>query len=314
MMSNDEVMQKFDDDVLLRDLRPRTVDTYRRSFSMLLEFSGETEYAALTEEHLRNWLLHLKRETKLSGATINQYNSSCKFFLKVVLEQEINDSQVPNSKIRRKPQPFMSVDEVIQFFSGFDDIVSFTYFLLLYSTGLRRSETLSITMEDIHGDNNKPNEDYIFIRNGKGGKQRNVSLPHITYLMLREYYRVFWGPVVRNMTEEEKAGIKTMPLFPAKINGKKANTFFTKAFNSVRDGNILFKKFHPHTLRHSYAVHTLQKDNNKILKVKAQLGHSNLSSTEIYIGDANFYNVTNPMDPEEVAEILCRAFHERTSR
>ena len=312
MMSNDEVMQKFEDDALLHDLRERTVETYRRCFGMLLEFSKETEYAALTAAHLRDWLLFLKKKTKLSGATINQYNSSCKFFLKVVLEEEVDDTQVPNSKIRRKPQPFMTVDEIIQFFAGFTDIVAFTYYLLLYSTGLRKSEALCITMEDIHGDDKHPNDDYIFIRNGKGGKQRNVSLPHVTYLMLREYYRVFWGPVVRNMTEEEKEGIKTMLLFPAKINGIKATSFFSKAFNSIRDGNTLFKKFHPHTLRHSYAVHTLQKDNNKILKVKAQLGHTHLSSTEIYLGDARLYDVENPRDPEEVAGILYRAFHART--
>ncbi len=69
--------------------------------------------------------------------------------------------------------------------------------------------------------------------------------------------------------------------FPASINGVKANTFFTRAFNTVKEHNLKFKDFHPHTLRHSYAVHMLQKDINNLLRVQANLGHKSLATTEI---------------------------------
>ena len=71
-MSNKEVLEKAKEDFLLRDLSERTQETYLRVFDCFLESSGETEYTALTESHLRKWLLKLKGDRKLSNATINR--------------------------------------------------------------------------------------------------------------------------------------------------------------------------------------------------------------------------------------------------
>lgn len=311
-MSNEEVIRKAEEDFLLRDLSGRTQESYLRVFACFLEASGETEYTALTESHLRSWLLELKSSGKLSNATINQYNSACKFLLKVVLVRDVNDSQVPNSKLKRKPQPSMSVDEIRELFSHFSDITSFTYFILLYSTGIRRSEALGITPEDIIRGKNEGESDYLVIRNGKGGHTRNVELPHATYMLLREYYTVRIKPKYEGLSEEEKKGIKTTPLFPTSINGVAAKNFFTRAFNTARECNTIYKEYHPHTLRHSFAVHMLQKNISNILRVQANLGHKSLATTEIYLKDAKLYGVKDAMSPSEVAEELCTAFHERT--
>ena len=109
-----------------------------------------------------------------------------------------------------------------------------------------------------------------------------------------------------------KEGIRTMPLFPASINGVKAPTFFTKAFNTVREGNTKYEDYHPHTLRHSFAVHMLQKDINNILRVQANLGHKSLATTEIYLRNAKLYGVKNAMSPAQLAKELCVAFSART--
>ncbi len=311
-MSNEEILEKFRDDCLLRDLSERTVDSYYRILCMFAEFSGTAEYASLNEAYLRKWLLHLKKNTRLSNATINQYNSACKFFLKTVLGQDVDDRQVPNSKLKRKPQGAMTTDEIREFFSHFNDITSFTYFLLLYSTGIRRSEALGITPKDIIGDRDKKESGTLIIRNGKGGHTRNVELPYATYMLLRDYYTLKVKPKYEGVCEEEKEGIRTMPLFPASINGVKAKTFFTTAFNTVREGNIKFEEYHPHTLRHSFAVHMLQKDINNILRVQANLGHKSLATTEIYLRNAKIYDVKDAMSPAELAVVLCRDFNKRS--
>ncbi len=313
MMSNDEVLQKFNDDCLLRDLSERTKASYLRTIYEFLAFSGKNELGALTGDDLRRWLLHLKNENRLSNATTNQYNSACKFLLRNVLDVEVKDSQTPNAKLKREVQPYMSVVDVKEFFSHFNDIMVFTYFLLLYSTGMRRFEALNVTPEDIHSDVNNPGSDYIIVRHGKGGHDRRVSLPHATYLMMREYYKVCCLPKYRDLEEKEKAEIKSSPLFPPVINGVSANHFFTKVFNNVRNCSTRFAEFHPHTLRHSFAVHMLQKDINNLLYVKANLGHKSLASTEIYLGDAVLYAVPNAESPIEVAVFLCDAFHARQS-
>lgn len=312
-MSNEEILEKFKDDCLLRDLSERTIDSYYRVLNMFAEFIGVTEYASLDEASLREWLLHLRKHTKLSNATINQYNSACKFILKTVLGQVIDDRQVPNSKLKRKPQPAMTVDEIREFFSHFNDITSFTYFLLLYSTGIRRSEALEITPMDIIGGNKEGENGWLIIRNGKGGHARNVELPYDTYVQLRKYYEIKRkSEAIIIMREKGKEGIRTMPLFPASINGVKAPTFFTKAFNTVREGNTKYEDYHPHTLRHSFAVHMLQKDINNILRVQANLGHKSLATTEIYLRNAKLYGVKNAMSPAQLAKELCVAFSART--
>lgn len=314
MMSNEEVLKKFDEDCLLRDLSERTKESYLRTIGEFLAFTGKENYEELTGDDLRRWLVYLRTHEELTNATTNQYNSACKFLLRNVLDKEVKDSQTPNARLKRKVQPYMSVAEVKELFSYFKDIIVFTYFLLLYSTGMRRSEALNVTPEDIHGNANNPDEDYLIVRRGKGGHDRRVPLPHPTYMMLREFYREFWMPKYRNMSVKETAGIKATPLFPAIINGVRAESFFTKAFNTAKNCNTKFAEFHPHTLRHSYAVHMLQKNINNIFCVKATFGHKSLSSTEIYLGDAILYGVSNPETPAEVALSLCEEFHERTSR
>lgn len=311
MMSNEEVLEKFEEDCLLRDLSERTIESYKRVFDMFFEFSEVTDYASLGEAYLRNWLLHLKREEQLTTATINQYNSACKFFLKIVLCQDIDDKQVPNGKLKRKPQPSMTTDEIREFFSHFTDLTVFTYFLLLYSTGIRRSEALGITPNDIIGDPHKEENGILIIRNGKGGHTRNVELPYATYEMLRKYYEIKIKPKYAGLSVEEKKGIKTEPLFPNSFNGIKANSFFTRAFNTVKECNIKFENFHPHTLRHSFAVHMLQKDINNILRVQANLGHKSLATTEIYLHDAKLYSLRNALSPAELASVLCDDFARR---
>ncbi len=309
-MSNEEIFEKFEEDCLLRDLSERTIASYCRVFDLFAKFSGTTEYASLNEAFLRKWLLHLKKNTNLSNATINQYNSACKFFLKIVLGQDIDDSQVPNSRLKRNPQSAMTVDEIREFFSHFNDITSFTYFLLLYSTGIRRSEALEIAPCDIIGGKNKGEDGWLIIRHGKGGHKRNVELPYETYRMLREYYKAKRMSDV--CTIEKKEGIRTMPIFPTSINGVKADSFFTGVFNTVKKDNIKFKEYHPHTLRHSFAVHMLQKNTNNILRVQANLGHKSLATTEIYLRNAKLYNVENALSPAELAKVLCDDFYERT--
>lgn len=310
-MSNDEVLEKFEEDCLLRDMSDRSRESYLRIFGMLVAFSGVEEYESLDEACLRRWLLHLKKEEKLSSATINQYNSACKFFLKTVLEKDIDDRQVPNSRLRRKPQPAMTADETRDFFSRFNDITSFTYFMLLYSTGIRRSEALGITPADIKAGKTREDACYLIVRNGKGGHTRNVELPYATYMLLREYYRIKWNPIISEMSEKDKEGISTTLLFPPSINGIKANSFFPKAFNAIRKSSIKFREYHPHTLRHSFAVHMLQKDINNILRVQANLGHKSLATTEIYLRDAKLYGIKDALSPQELAKELCDAFYAR---
>ena len=128
-------------------------------------------------------------------------------------------------------------------------------FLVLAYTGVRVSELIRITPQDI-----LMGERQIIIR-GKGGKIRNVDISYELLLPLRVFIKG------RRLKPNER-------IFPVTRHAVKALTY-------------KYAEINPHAFRHSYAVELLRKTYN-IRYVQAQLGHSSLSTTQIYLKYIDF--------------------------
>lgn len=149
---------------------------------------------------------------------------------------------------------------------------SHTFYLTLYSLGLRLLEALSLQIGDILSDRG-----FVHIRNGKGAMDRMVPLPSVTLYHLRRYYITHRNPVW---------------IFPAlgRSNGKHAGSAKTHASTSGIQGILqrtmkklgMKKHVHPHVFRHSYATHLIEA-NVPIRHVQKLLGHKSLKSTMIYL-------------------------------
>lgn len=134
---------------------------------------------------------------------------------------------------------------------------------LLYGSGLRLSELHGLNLNDVLLD-----EGWVGIH-GKGGKDRQVPLSGKSITALRAYL------AERVATDGETA------LFTNR-NGKRLGT--RQIQNRLRDWGVkngLPEHLHPHKLRHSYASHLLQAAGD-IRAVQELLGHSSLSTTQIY--------------------------------
>jgi len=132
------------------------------------------------------------------------------------------------------------------------------YLLLrfMWRTGVRVSEVINVTPKDLEYKNGVVN-----IRKAKGGRQRRVPLDPDTLQMLFDYV------LARNIPEDR-------PVFSIKR---------TQAFNLVKKyGNMAGVKIHPHTLRHSFAIH-LVRSGTDLRRVQLMLGHSSLSITQVYL-------------------------------
>jgi len=132
------------------------------------------------------------------------------------------------------------------------------YLLLrfMWRTGVRVSEVINVTPKDIEFKNAVVN-----IRKAKGGRQRRVPLDEETLKMLSDY-------VLALNTPEDR------PVFPIKRN---------RVFNIVKKyGNMVGVKIHPHTLRHSFAIH-LVRSGTDLRRVQLMLGHTSLSITQVYL-------------------------------
>ncbi|MDO9634403.1 MAG: tyrosine-type recombinase/integrase [Paludibacter sp.] len=155
---------------------------------------------------------------------------------------------------------------------------------LLYSTGLRITEAISIRNEDLHFD-----QGYIHIRESKNGSERLVPVCNTLKQSLMQYIKY------RNMLPL-KGLQEGVHLFFVKLDGTEVSTscaykWFRKVYTNC---GIPYKgdRFGPrlHDLRHSMAVHTLAKLIREGMDVYAALpllsaclGHTQLSSTEHYV-------------------------------
>ena len=127
---------------------------------------------------------------------------------------------------------------------------------VLWRTGVRVNELLTITPRDIESNNSVVN-----ITKAKGGKQRRVHLDAETIKMLSEY-------VSAQQLRDDR------PIFALKQR---------QVRNIVkRYGSIIGKDVHPHTFRHSYAIHCVR-NGWDIRRLQQVLGHSNLNVTAVYL-------------------------------
>lgn len=132
------------------------------------------------------------------------------------------------------------------------------YLLLrfMWRTGVRVSEVINVTSKDIEFKNSVVN-----IRKAKGGRQRRVLLDEETLKMLSDY-------IMTMNTPEDR------PIFPIKR---------VQVFNLAKKyGNMIGVQIHPHTLRHSFAIH-LVRSGMDLRRLQLLLGHSSLSITQIYL-------------------------------
>jgi integrase/recombinase XerD len=127
---------------------------------------------------------------------------------------------------------------------------------VLWRTGVRVSELLNIAPRDIEWANNVVN-----VVKGKGGKQRRVLLDNETLKMLSEHISA------QNIPEYQPIfGIKTVQV-----------ERIVKKYGKIIGVNI-----HPHTFRHSFAIH-LVRNGMDLRRLQLLLGHSSLSVTQVYL-------------------------------
>lgn len=298
MMTNEQVLQKMEEDFLLRGSSEKTRQTYRTALARFSSFAGKDRYSDLEEKDLRRFLLHLHQEGKLQGTSINTYNAGCKFFLEVVLSLAINYKQVPNVRARHRLPVYFRVEQLQQFFAHLNEIRAFAFLLTLYGTGMRTSELTRLKVTDIETDRSSGMR-FLRIPQGKRNKERRVILPDACYQALRHYWRQYRPETPENW------------MFPArKTTGCLKSNVFTHEFKTCLKHSRLSEEFHPHSLRHSFSCHYIQNDPNSILRLKHLLGHASLASTEVYI-DVSRVDTTNNLHPSEICDLLWNHYKAR---
>ena len=249
-------------------------------YSFCKSFDTDQEFTVLDHTAIQSYLQKLSRNG-LSAKTLARRLASIKSLYKYMLIKNLVDVNisrfVKTPKMNQELPHYLSLKEakdILQLPTGHDEKALRERLILelFYATGIRISELIYIQMNDI-----RMEEGVIHIL-GKGSKERIVMIGSEAKEALRNYLALM----------SEKGNFEHLQyLFPALRsgkNGKKGTISPRTVFNIAK--KYLKKvsndeKLSPHSLRHTFATHML--DNGAdLIAIKDMLGHSSLSSTQIY--------------------------------
>jgi len=279
-MTNEQIIRKMKDDMNMRNFSKYTYDSYLGKTRDMMRYYGEKRLEEVTTEELREFLLkYLKDERKLSDRSINYYNSVIRFIYEVTLDKLINKKQLPMRKQKKTVYRVLTKEELSTFFNVCDNFKYRTIFMLVYGSGLRIGEVANLRVEDIDSKNMR-----IFVRAGKGNKERYTILPKQSLDMLREYWRKYRQHKRRGRIFLSESG--------------KAITVgvIREHFRKYRRKAKINEKATVHTLRHNFATDLIERGAT-LIQVKELMGHSNIRSTMEYVHVANVkLDLESPLD------------------
>ena len=271
---------------LEKKLSDNTIDSYLSDISSFVFFlRGKIKnWKEISDEDILKWLKSLRINGN-TDATIRRKVSSLKSFAKYLLKENIIQinfaSDIVSSKGWSKVPRVLSDSEVLSLIRApknhklkrgemkYEDDRDSCIFEFLYSTGLRASELVSMKIQQLNI------KDNFCILEGKGGKSRLVPIGDFAKESLEKYLE------------------STRPVLLSKTNKNTDFLFVTRRgtgmtrqglWNRVKFWSLnagISKKVSPHTLRHSFATHLL-KFGSDLRTVQVLLGHSDISTTEIY--------------------------------
>lgn len=266
-----------------------TVDSYRNDLHKFKEFldAEKVDIKETTTDDIRKFIASMTRSS-LEGSTISRKISAIRqFFSFLYSEQIIKYNPALSVDLPKKRQNLPSVlseEEVLKLLNtAYLDktthgIRNVAMLELLYASGMRISELISLKLSHLQINNNyiKP---YILIT-GKGDKERIIAINRKSISALREYLEVRESFTVKK---------KEPWLFPSKQSdqGHITRQYFAKLLKKIAiDAEINPKDVSPHKLRHSFATHLLNHGAD-LRVIQELLGHKNVSTTQIYTHVAN---------------------------
>ncbi|WP_394185660.1 integron integrase [Pseudoalteromonas tetraodonis] len=290
--------------MLVRQYSLRTVDTYLGWIASYIHFHNKRHPASMGDNEVERYLEHLVLKQNVAPRTQATALNSLSFLYKHIIKSELSlNLNFARSKKQAKLPVVMTPEEVKLLMTHLNK----RYYLiagLMYGSGLRVMEAVQLRVKDIDFDYK-----CIQVWNGKGNKHRIVTLATELIPMLRNQilnvddylkldlnnteYAGVWMPYA--LTKKYPSAAKSLAwqyLFPSHILSSDPqsgeirrhdfhHSCIRKEVKKAVQKSGLTKIITPHTLRHSFATHLLQ-NGADIRTVQAQLGHSDVKTTQIY--------------------------------
>jgi integrase/recombinase XerD len=286
--------QRMLEELQRRNFSPSTMRGYIRSVRDFAAYFHKPP-DQLGPEELRQFQLHMLRDQKLATGSVANRMAALRFFFKKTLKR--HDPEFDDMGLARRPKKLpvvLSQEEVTRLIEAAPNLRHRTILLLLYSTGLRRTEASQLKIADIDSQRM-----VIHVHEGKGSRDRAVPLTPKLLEALREYWRA------------AKVKPKTY-LFasPVASTGEERPISDKAVWNACHDTALragLTKRIGPHTLRHSFATH-LMESGTDLRTIQLLMGHEELKHTTVYLhlSRRHLHAAVNPLE-----QITVRGFQDK---
>jgi integrase/recombinase XerD len=269
------------EDMRLRDFRPRTQEGYALAVRLFLDWA-KLEPEDLTEDVVRAYFLHLRDEKKQAPSSINIAVCALRFFFSHTMQRDWPVFELLRVHKPRLLPVVLSTTEVRTILGAVRHPVRRIALTTIYALGLRLGEGLRLESDHIDSQRRM-----VWVRDGKGAKDRGVPLPRPLLAKLRSYWK------------QDRPASPTKYLFVSQESQAPLHeTTLQKTFTAARQDVKLAKRASIHTLRHSYATHLLEAGIS-LRTIQDLLGHKSLRTTEVYV------HVTQP-GSERLQDVLDR--------
>lgn len=296
-----------------------TEKSYVEWILKFIRFSGKKHPKEMGKFEIERFLSHLAVNRNVAASTQNQAFNAIMFLYKKVLSIPMElDIRAKRTSKRKNLPTVLSKEEaraLISCMNGTAKVLAG----LMYGSGLRSLEVIRLRIHDIDFENNQ-----IYVRNPKGGKDRTTIFPEVLHKPIRKqievtkqlhdkdleegYGEVYLPTALKRKYTKANVSFGWQYLFPSKVrstdprSGKERRhhiykSVLQKAVSAAKKKANIVKRASPHTLRHSFATHLLENGEN-IRVLQTLLGHKDVRTTEIYthVMQKNHDHIKSPLD------------------
>ena len=256
---------------------PNTIKTYCSLFEQFLRFYPNKHPNDITEDDIRTYQDYLVKKRKVSISTQNQAINAIKFYYEKVKGGERKTYYIERPKRGKTLPNILSENEVLRILKSTTNLKHKSIIACLYSSGLRIGELLNLRISDVSFDKN-----IIFVRGGKGNKDRTTILSHNLKFVLKKYISIYkpnyW-------------------LFEGPSRKKYSRSSVNQSIKKSAKAAGITQRVSSHTFRHSFATHLLEKGVD-LRYIQTLLGHSSSKTTEIYtyVSNKSIAKIKSPLD------------------
>ena len=274
-MNNDLIDQFIDFYWLTTGASKNTLSAYRSDIKIFSDWLNENSLKDVNHEMILDYLSY-RKNTKISPSTQSRFLTCLHSFYQYLIANKLikidPTEQLSYPKLEKKLPVFLNIQEVESLLDTPNNSSLFgqrdrAMLELLYSCGLRVSELINLSYHNIN-----LKEEFIRIH-GKGNKERLLPMGELAIDYLTKY-EINSRPILLKNGQSDSYFLSN--------RGKamsRQNFFYIIKGYAVQAG--IEKPLSPHSLRHAFATHLVQKGAD-LRSVQLMLGHSDISSTQLY--------------------------------